>query len=145
MMQTGIFTRSFSIDVPVEWIDRSMQIWSAPPSEDSKVAPNVVVMREQMPEGKNLSSFVSMQMKELLNKGDDLEIEHQKEIVFKNVPAKEILFTWKASNQRLKQKQLFIHQDNDQIVSMVFTAAAEDFEKHLPVFSNIENSFSWVN
>jgi hypothetical protein len=142
-MKPNIVTKDFTISVPDEWVDKSMQIWSEPVVPGRLVAANVVVVRETLPPGQPLKAFANKQLKDLVNTGQDLEIETKQPIEWHGQPGIEIVFTWVNGGQHLKQRQLYIQHGENEIVSLVFTAAEDEFNDKEVIFNAISDTFTW--
>ena len=143
-MKPHVITKDFTLSVPDDWIDKSMQIWTAPPKKGQAVAPNVVVTREPLPKGQKLDRFINQQMQELLKADPELDLTTRNTIEWHERPAVEMVLSWDNNGTRLKQRQLYIQQNTDEIISLVFTSAESDFEKFLSMFRQMEATFTWT-
>ena len=142
-MQPNIKTKDFTVSVTNDWLDKSMQVWSGPMKPGQVVPPNVVVAREQLPKDTTIDTFVNQQMKELMDMDSELDLESRNTIDWQGRNTVEIVFNWTSHKTRLKQRQLYADNNEKGIVSMVFTAAEQDFDNFAPLFADIENSFNW--
>lgn len=142
-MQPYIQTKDFTISVPDDWLDNSMQVWSAPPDPKNQVAPNIVASCSKLPPGQAFSTFVNAQMKELMTVGTQVDIHARNPINWQGCPTIELEFSWDNNGTRLKQRQLYIQRNTHDIVSVVFTASEADFEGQRPLFEKIEKNFQW--
>lgn len=142
-MQPGIKTKDFTINLPDDWQDKTMHIWSAPTKPGQKMTPNVVVVRETLPAGQPLHHFINKQMKELLNAGSELEIIKREDIKWQDRDATEVLFSWNNNGTYLKQRQVYVKLEGNELVNIVFSSSVDDYDQHLPMFEEIEKGFSW--
>lgn len=138
-------TNRFTMAVPDSWVDRSMFSWVAPPSPEYKVLPNVLCSAGDLQTGEDLGRFVNRQLKELMAQVRNFDLISRQDTLLGGVPAVELLFRMRPQTVMLQQRQLFfrIDPDLDKVNTMVFTAAADDFDKLASVFSEIMNSVSW--
>ncbi|MFV0408832.1 MAG: DcrB-related protein [Paracoccus sp. (in: a-proteobacteria)] len=138
-------TGTFTLDVPDDWSDRSMITWVAPPAPGYKVLPNLLCSKGDMHPGEDLDKFVNRQLKELMAQVRNFDLISRQNTLFGGLPAVELLFRMRPQNVMLQQRQLFF-QTNPQsgtANTVVFTAAADDFDKLAPLFGQIMNSVSW--
>ena len=138
-----IKTQTFSVKVPSQWQDQTTHIWSAPANSTYPIAPNIVSTNESLPTGQPFHAFVNQQMKELLNAGTDLTIEHKDTIEWNGKETMDLVFHWRSEGMKIKQRQLYIRYTPEHIVTLVFTAHYDDYDNHTATFEQIENSFNW--
>lgn len=142
-MQPGINTQQFTINLPDDWSDKTMHIWTAQPKRGETMAANMVVAREALPSSQPLQPFIDKQMNELLNAGSDLEIISRGEIDWHGKPATEMIFSWNNNGHHMKQRQVYIHID-DVVFNIVFSSSVDQYDEHAKQFDVIQSSFQWV-
>ncbi|RMC33183.1 DcrB-related protein [Paracoccus alkanivorans] len=140
-------TDRYSLEVPDDWIDRSMITWVAPPSAGYKVMPNVLCSKGEIYDTEDLDKYVNRQLKELMGKVKNFDLISRQNTTLGRVPAVELSFCMRPQGIMLQQRQIFFRTSlGERIVhTVVFTAARDDFDKLAPTFDTILNSVSWTS
>lgn len=140
-------TDRYSLEVPDDWIDRSMITWVAPPSAGYKVMPNLLCSKGEIYDTEDLDKYVNRQLKELMGKVKNFDLISRQNTTFGRVPAVELSFCMRPQGIMLQQRQIFFRTSlSERIVhTVVFTAARDDFDKLAPTFDTILNSVSWTS
>ena len=86
-----------AFEVPQGWIERTIIVWSAPPSF-SPVPPNFVVAYDRPNPDETLAEYAERQFAELSGAVQGFELELRREIVFAGRPAVEIIFRKEAGD-----------------------------------------------
>ena len=143
-MSPKLVAHDLSMCVPDAWVDKSMQVWSAPPQSGKKVLPNVVLVRERLKPGQDFNAYVNDQLKTLMDQGENLELETREGGEFLGRPSVLLEFSWESNEKWLRQQQLYVAKEDGEVINIVFTAAKKEFGKHKPVFEQILASFTWA-
>jgi hypothetical protein len=136
-------TADFEIDLPDDWIERSMIVWSAPSMPGRPVAPNVVIAYDKPRTGENLGGYVNRQLAELSAKAQKFQLDLHRPVKLAGRPAVETIFRWESGGSVLKQRQLFSLLSGERVVCIAGLAAGEDFAAVEPAFLAILNSLRW--
>ena len=136
-------TKDFQFEVPEDWTDRTMIAFSAPQRPEQAAAPNVLIAYDAPREGERLKEFAGRQLDELMKKAKDFYLELRQETELCGRPAVEVVFEWGTLNTRLKQRQIHSFLPDGRAITIVYTAAAEDFEWAEPYFALMRDSFRW--
>ncbi len=139
-------TEHFTLKIPSDWADRSMITWVAPNDGKRKVLPNILCSKDKMKKDEDLDTFVNRQLKELMTKVQNFDLEKREKAVFGGKDAVVLEFCMKPQETMLKQRQIFFRTSpNDLTVStVVATAAKADFAGLEPTFKSIFDSVAWT-
>lgn len=139
-------TEDFALTVPADWQDRSMITWVAPHDGKRQVAPNILCSKDQLKQGEDLDAFVNRQLKELMTKVKNFDLEKRENADFGGKPAVVLEFSMNPQGVPLKQRQVFfLSHSNTRIVNtVVATAAKTDFPALEKSFKSIFESVSWT-
>jgi hypothetical protein len=136
-------TIDFSFEVPPDWVDRTMIAWSAPARPGDRVAPNVVVAYDALQHGEDLAGYVNRQLKQLMEKARKFHLDLRQDTNLAGRPAIEVMFHWDSTTGTLKQRQIYTLLSDGRAATFVHTAAAANFEKAEPHFTEMMKSFAW--
>lgn len=127
MMSMHVQTKSFQIDLPDAWIDRTVYVWSAPPAGGA-IPPNFVVSQDRMAQGEEFVGYVNRQVESLRQTLEGWTLLEQRPLRAFGTETYEILFTWKTPQALMKQRQIFVLHQGDGIMSLGCTATAGAFQ-----------------
>lgn len=118
----------FRLNLPDEWIDRSVLVWSAPPGEGA-VPPNFVISHDRMNMGETLAGFVTRQTDSLRGALDQWTLIEQVPGSISGRPAIATRFTWRMAQGLMMQRQSFVELGRMRVASIGCTATAEMFDE----------------
>lgn len=130
---------NFSLDVPDDWQDSSIISFAAKVAPN-EFAPNVVITREPIAPDASVEDFATGQFAVTQTKVEGLEIIERINFELDRKPAVQIVQKISAHGLYLQQLQTFILADAE-IFIITCTATATSFERHLPRFQKIVQSF----
>jgi hypothetical protein len=136
-------TRDFHFELPEDWIDRTMVIWSAPPIAGQQVTPNIVIAYDTLGVGEDLAEFVNRQLKQLMTKGKSFHLDVRRDTLLDARAAVELVFRWDSGTGMLKQRQIYSSLPDRRVVTFVHTAGGADFDRADPQFAEIQKTFRW--
>lgn len=131
-----------AFNVPQGWIDRTVVVWSAPPSS-SPVPPNFAVAYDRPKPDEALPEYAERQIADLARAAQGFELELRREIVFAGRPAVEVIFRWGAAPGVMQQRQVYCALPDGRVVSVASTARAADFAQADREFRRILRSLRW--
>lgn len=110
------FINEGTIDLPDDWTDRSMNIFTPDASENPEW--NIVVSRDVLKEGENLSDYISGQLEEMPKALPRFRLISEEEVQVNDFTGRRIIATWIGDGGTIRQKQvIFVRNDK----SLVFT------------------------
>lgn len=134
---------NFRFDVPADWVDRSIVVWSAP-ADAAAVPPNFVIAYDRPHDGEGLGEYVTRQIGELGRTADGFQLDVRRDLPFGGRPAVEVTFRWAAGPGTMQQRQIFSILPDGRVASIASTAAAADFAAADATFLEILKSFRWA-
>ncbi len=138
-----VVTNDFTLDVPSNWIDRSLITWVAPPTPNRQVNPNILCGRDELKPNQTLDQYVNFQLKQLMNEVDNFSLIKREAIKLNKTDAISVVFNINPRGILLRQNQIYFvtNHQKGRVSSIVATAADADFDKLEPAFDNIFKSF----
>jgi hypothetical protein len=132
----------FQVDLPADWVDRTVVVWSAPASA-AEVPPNVVVAYDRPGPGEDLRAYATRQVTDLARSAQQFRLDLRRDVAFAGRPAIEVVFEWVAPPGVMRQRQLFSLLPDGRVTSVASTARAADFAAAEETFGRILASFRW--
>lgn len=133
----------FQLDVPDDWVDRTVVVWSAPATA-AEVPPNVVVAYDRPRSGEDLRAYATRQVADLARTAQQFRLDLRRDVTFAGRPAVEVVFEWMAPPGVMRQRQLFSLLSDGRVTSVASTARASDFAVAEATFGRILASFRWT-
>ncbi|MBC7796092.1 MAG: DUF1795 domain-containing protein [Pyrinomonadaceae bacterium] len=101
-------------DLPDDWVDRTLHVFA--PSDSPDAEWNIVVSRDEKPDGETLEDYVSRQLGEMPKALRQFKVMRDEETMLDGVPAREVETTWLGENGTLRQRQIIAIHKNRAIV-----------------------------
>jgi len=105
-----------TFDLPDEWSDRSMNIFT--PDESENPEWNIVISRDKLKEGENLADYISEQLEEMPKALPRFQLLSEEEVQVNDFTGNKIISTWMGEGGTIRQKQ-YVFVKNGK--SLVFT------------------------
>jgi len=105
-----------TIDLPDDWTDRSMNIFT--PDESENPEWNIVVSRDKLGEGETLDGYLEKQLEEMPKALPRFRLQSNEETTLHDFPARRVESTWIGENGTIRQKQTVMVKNGK---SLVFT------------------------
>ena len=118
-----------------------MVVFTDPPQKGGKTAANVLTMNETLPEGITLDAHVNAQLKDVMSRGRDFDLEVRTAEEFRGHESVILQFSWTAGGRGLWQKQRYIQRPNNRVTSFVLTCDRDEKKVNSNKFATIEKSF----
>lgn len=134
---------AFRFEVPDGWENRSIVVWSAPPSA-AEVPPNVVVAYDRPRSDETLRTYVTRQVADLTRTAQRMRFDLRRDIEFAGRPAVEIVFEFETTAGTMRQRQIFALLPDGRVTSTACTARAADFAAADETFRTVLQSFRWT-
>lgn len=112
--------RDIAFDVPDGWEDRSIVAFAAKPGRPGRVATNLALTREPLPEGMSLRKYADKQLVDLGRQLRDLEVLDSGPVAVAGAEAFEVRCSWRAATGAVEQRILLIPVDQS-VVSLAIT------------------------
>lgn len=133
---SGHSSSSLILEVPADWVDRSVIAFSAPRHPAREISPNIVVTRDVADEDGHASSYADRQLVELAKRLSEFCLLARRESVLGGMPGVEIEFTWTGAAGLIHQRQIF-NVRGTVVFSTVITASGDDYSAWRPTFDSI--------
>ena len=134
---------TLAFQVPADWVDRSIVVYSAP-AGSAAVPPNFVVAYDRPATGETLGTYATRQVAELTRTAQQFQLDLRRDTTFAGRAAVELVFRWAAGPGTMQQRQLFSLLADGRVASVACTAAADDFPLADEAFGDILKSFRWT-
>lgn len=131
-----------TIEIPNQWYDRSVNIFSSPPSDAFPI--NVVVSRDWPRRGQSLADYAEEKLDELQSTLNQYALLERRQVEVAGRPCLEAEYKWRAEKGLMHQWQTFIPHD-DRILVITFTAGREFREEHKHHIEGILSSLQFEN
>ncbi len=135
--------RDFAFSVPDDWVERSMIGYSAPPSPERPMAPNVLVSIVDVAADEDLGNFVTRQIEDLEHRVSGFNLALRRDAKLDGAPCVEIVFSWQSGDEPVKQRQIYVCRAGKRLVTITHTARERDFAAANPAFLEMLRDFSW--
>jgi hypothetical protein len=129
--------KDLSFDVPRDWVDRSVVAFAAPTKPGETSASNVVVTKDTLPQGEDVSGYVDRQLTLLAKHLHGFELEGRRNIEVDSHPAVELRYGWRAEGAPLRQRLIIIRRQNSTVLSVTATMPKKDAPRLDPVLDRI--------
>ncbi|MDQ2746658.1 MAG: DUF1795 domain-containing protein [Acidobacteriota bacterium] len=127
-----------TFDLPDEWMDRSMNIFTPDASDTPEW--NIVVSRDKLDEGETLEDYLEKQLEEMPKALPRFQLKSNEEITVDDYPARKVISTWIGEKGTLRQKQIVLVKDGKSLV-FTFTVLERLNNKYENVLDNFIESF----
>lgn len=127
-----------AIDLPDDWADRSMNVFT--PDESENPEWNIVVSRDKLEEGETLDGYLEKQLEEMPKALPRFRLQSNEETRLDDFPARRVVSTWIGEGGTVRQKQTVIVKDGKSLV-FTFTVLERLHQKYENVLDEFLNSF----
>ena len=128
-----------TIELPDEWIDRTMNVFTPDTSENPEW--NIVVSRDKLDEGETLGDYLDKQLAEMPKALPRFRVQSNEEITVNDYPARKVVSTWIGEKGTLRQKQIVFVRDGKSLV-FTFTVLERLNHKYDSVLDKFIKSFN---
>lgn len=127
-------------ELPDDWVDRTLHVFAPSNSPDAEW--NIVISREQLPDGEGLNEYVTRQLGEMPKALRQFKKMSDEQTTLDGVPAREIETTWLGENGTIRQRQM-VAVHNNQAVVFTLTVLDHRYSKHKQVLNDILAEFEF--
>jgi len=127
------------LDLPDDWTDRSMNIFT--PDESENPEWNIVVSRDKLAVGETLAGYLEKQLAEMPKALPRFRLISDEEITINDVPAREVVSTWIGDGGTVRQKQLVFVIRGKSLV-FTFTVLERLFSQYSTVLDDFVETFT---
>lgn len=132
----------FQVAHPPDWVDRSIIALSAPPHQDWKIIPNILVTKDFSEELGETQDHVDKTLVVLAQKMRHFVLKNRRDVNIGGVDGVELLYEWIGKEGKITQRQIFL-TSSSVLFSIVCTASHEDFETVDGVFTKMLGSIKF--
>jgi hypothetical protein len=135
----------FVFTVPDDWVERSMIGYSAPPSPERPMTPNILIAVNHIPADEELGGFVNRQIEDLGRRAAGFTLSLRRDARLDGAECVEIVFHWQGGDQgTIKQRQVYARRPGNRVVSVTHTAREQDFADCDGLFLDMLRNFVWT-
>jgi hypothetical protein len=127
-----------TFDLPDDWSDRSMNIFT--PDESENPEWNIVVSRDKLAEDVTLTDYLENQLTEMPKALPRFRLISNEEIAINDVPAREVVSTWIGDGGTVRQKQVVFVIESKSLV-FTFTVLERLFSQYSTVLDDFVKTF----
>lgn len=135
----NFIANGFTFEMPENWHDRSM-ITVVEAAESKAFASNVIVMRQEVPNGTSIEDYARQQLVATRQAISDLIVLDERQTSINNCPAVQRLQRFVANGQQLQQAQTYILA-GEIVLVVTCTATLDDFAEVGHAFRRILDTF----
>lgn len=129
-----------SLNVPKDWTDGTMVVWSGP--MDGNVSPTVVVSHSALPKGEDFSEYITAQQNELMSSVSNFVLHEKSELKKEGLPCIRVKHSWRMDGPRITQLQYCFLTEDHILYTLTCTHSVENFSKKEKLFEEIVTSFN---
>jgi hypothetical protein len=127
-----------TFDLPDDWTDRSMNIFT--PDESENPEWNIVVSRDKLAADVTLTGYLDNQLSEMPKALPRFRLISNEEVVINDVPAREVVSTWIGDGGTVRQKQV-VFVINGKSLVFTFTVLERLFSQYSTVLDDFVKTF----
>jgi len=131
-------TNEATFDTPEEWKDQTVNIFSVGTKPPHPLS--VVVSRERLKDGQELTDYAEAQIKQYEEKLKDFRLLSKRQVMAGESPALEAEFTWTSAKGPMHQRQAFIPRDR-RVLLITVTAPVKIADAHQEQVDRLLASF----
>lgn len=128
-----------TFDLPDDWTDRSMNIFT--PDESENPEWNIVVSRDKLAEDETLAGYLEKQLAEMPKVLPRFRLISDEQVVINDVTAREVVSTWIGDGGTVRQKQVVFVIKGKSLV-FTFTVLERLFSQYSIVLDEIIKTFT---
>ena len=129
-----------TFDLPDDWSDRSMNIFT--PDESENPEWNIVISRDKLKEGETLEDYVSTQLEEMPKALPRFRLVSEEKVEINNFSGKAVISTWIGDAGTVRQKQIILVRNAKSLV-FTFTVLERLHLKYENILGEFVESFNF--
>lgn len=128
-----------TFDLPGDWADRTMHIFT--PDESENPDWNIVVSRDKLEDGETLSAYLEKQLADMPKVLPRFRLVSNEEIAVNDIPARRVVATWVGDGGTVRQKQVVFAVKSTSLV-FTFTVLERLYQKYEEVLDDFLQTFA---